>query len=653
MLRATYLAGKRRKCVGCIGLIALAALVVPVAAVLALAQELSAYRVVVEVETKSDWTTVRIDGFSAASFSVVEGAGAPDLKVSASGDAISVSKRQYDTTLVVVRVEGWLAFAGDAVNVRIDKGDLEYTTVRVYAVEGGRELLIWNFTNSGVVPGSGGVNPRSALLPRSLFARIQGQRVVVRERSVPKLVLAFYYPWYGNPQGPSSRWFHWERVSYAGIGSATDYPLLGPYDSWDPRVVRSHILMAKAAGVDGFVCSWWGINTFEDTAFARMLDVAAREGFNLTIYYESVREIPESQVVEELSYVLRKYSGHPAFLKIEGKPVVFVYAVEAYGRSPEYWARVLAKVRNATGIDAIFIADTFNAAYLSVFDGLHTYNPIWIKDHATVYAEEARRVRSYVPLGEAEPYRRLWVATANPGYDDRKIRKPGTYVPREGGAYYRRTWEASIASEPDLVLICTWNEWHEGTEIEPSREYGFEYLKLTREYATRYKGVEPPSPPAPSISLSLREVNGSVELVVENRGGPAVATVVELVNATPGAPLEPEGLSAYRLPINSTSYAIHLPYIGAGESVRIACVPLGATVEARATAWSATGEASTAEASIRVSGYAGRGAAGARLKPVEGPPLALIGGAAAAAVAALLAAWALLRRYLKREGGRS
>jgi len=55
-------------------------------------------------------------------------------------------------------------------------------------------------------------------------------------------------------------------------------------------------------------------------------------------------------------------------------------------------------------------------------------------------------------------------------------------VPRGGGEYYERTWRAALGSRPDIVLICTWNEWHEGTEIEPSREYGFSYVRMTRRF---------------------------------------------------------------------------------------------------------------------------------------------------------------------------
>ena len=42
---------------------------------------------------------------------------------------------------------------------------------------------------------------------------------------------------------------------------------------------------------------------------------------------------------------------------------------------------------------------------------------------------------------------------------------------RWGGETYRVLWREAIAAAPDYVLITSWNEWHEGSELEPSVEY--------------------------------------------------------------------------------------------------------------------------------------------------------------------------------------
>lgn len=73
------------------------------------------------------------------------------------------------------------------------------------------------------------------------------------------------------------------------------------------------------------------------------------------------------------------------------------------------------------------------------------------------------------------------VAQIGPGYDDRPV--PGRRTPireREGGRYYSWSWQRAIAHCPELVLLETWNEMHEGTELCPTIETGRQYVELTR-----------------------------------------------------------------------------------------------------------------------------------------------------------------------------
>ena len=141
----------------------------------------------------------------------------------------------------------------------------------------------------------------------------------------------------------------------------------------------------------------------------------------------------------------------------------------------ENWETVLNQVTS----DALFIADTFEPAALDIFDGYHTYNPV------TLSGEETDRMywTAYV---QAYYYGKVFAATVVPGYDDRIIRYPGIYVPREDGAFYRSRWNVATANSPHWILITSWNEWHEGTEIEPSLEYGYAYLDSTKQYRNEW-----------------------------------------------------------------------------------------------------------------------------------------------------------------------
>jgi hypothetical protein len=59
---------------------------------------------------------------------------------------------------------------------------------------------------------------------------------------------------------------------------------------------------------------------------------------------------------------------------------------------------------------------------------------------------------------------------------------------RWGGETYRVLWQEAVAASPDYVLITSWNEWHEGSEIEPSVEYGSVMLNDTAVFAREFLG---------------------------------------------------------------------------------------------------------------------------------------------------------------------
>jgi hypothetical protein len=101
---------------------------------------------------------------------------------------------------------------------------------------------------------------------------------------------------------------------------------------------------------------------------------------------------------------------------------------------------------------------------------------------------------------------KLFAATVLPGFDDRKIRTPGTLLLREDGGCYNKTWHAAVGSGADWVLITSWNEWHEGSEIEPSLENGTDYLWLTAQWVQGYEGIW-----TASDALQKFYVSGSLE----------------------------------------------------------------------------------------------------------------------------------------------
>src|SRR5579864_607001 len=148
--------------------------------------------------------------------------------------------------------------------------------------------------------------------------------------NVPHEVLAFYYPWYGTPQR-HGQWEHWERVDaeHHDIASTRHYPAKGAYDSWDPNIIDWQIDLAKSNGITGFISSWWGKgNTTVDGALPIIVDRAAKKRFKVSVYWETAPGTGQDQIdqaVRDLAYLLTNFGTNRAFLKVNGKPVIFVY----------------------------------------------------------------------------------------------------------------------------------------------------------------------------------------------------------------------------------------------------------------------------------------------------------------------------------------
>ena len=500
------------------------------------------------LETTSDWTTMEILGgpiIIGYNYTVTQGLDAPDLRYTISPNFIWIGKKAFDNTLVRIDVEVIALKGGDA-RIVIKKGDIGSTEISIYAWRDGDYYQLYSVVNDGVNPQYPGTNDRSFYINLEQLYKQPIARVAYQPtpKEFEKCVLAFYYPWYGTPYGPSRMWFHWEGVSDDSIANAAHYPLLGVYDSQDERLIEAHILLAKSSGIDGFIVSWWGINSFEDRSLEKIIKIAEKHDFKITIYYESYRPLHMKKMIDELSYIITKYSESPVFIKVNGKPVIFIYAVESHERVPEFWLQLRRSLEEKVGATYL-IGDTRNPNYLHIFDGFHTYielNREVMKNTYIFYnismriglagqnfTESISALRSGNPITAQE---KTLFYTVVPGYDDRKIRSPGNYLDRMDGETYRKFWEDALSSGARCILITSWNELHEGTEIEPTREYGFLFLNITREYSSTLKQASIKDTFAPQLDMrfTLNEEKNELSIRMLNLGrGAMIATRIQIL----------------------------------------------------------------------------------------------------------------------------
>ena len=317
------------------------------------------------------------------------------------------------------------------------------------------------------------------------------QRAQTHWTGVPRQVLAFYYDWYGNPT-ISGGWSHWEHVDTASkqIGSSTHYPQLGAYDSHDPKVVEQHFRWIKQAGISGLIVTWWAQGDFHDRTMPLLLDTAQKQGLAITVYFETVHQ---GGGLKDVLYLLEKYGKHPAWLKVNGKPVLFVYGRAVGEVKLDGWLKVISQANERFPGGALFIGDHISKEAARVFDGIHTYNPT-----GSTAGKAPEQIRAWAKanypqwVAEAGPDR-IACVTVIPGYDDSKLGRPSPRpnTDRNDGQTYQILWEEAMAARPDWILITSWNEWHEGSEIEPSIENGDRALKTTTAFAAKFRALKP------------------------------------------------------------------------------------------------------------------------------------------------------------------
>lgn len=327
--------------------------------------------------------------------------------------------------------------------------------------------------------------------------------VAAPETQGNRLVLAFYYAWYdenswdrGVPDVPSPRYLSRERAT-----------------------IERHVSQAQGAGIDALVQSWYGpANPTEDN-FVTLLDVANSKGFRVAVDFEVASPYyggSRAKMVEGLRYLINSHANNPAYLRWNGKPVIFFWRQQQY--SVADWSAIRREVDpNRT---TLWVAEGTNEAFLAEFDAHHLYSVAWSADPAAQLVKWGNRIRT----AEQRYGDKIWVATAMPGYDDTKLPRSGAFRrDRANGNYYRESFRGANESGADWVVITSFNEFPEGTYIEPSEGYGDFYLSLTGELAAQFKAGPPPPPPAaaaPSLPATTapvsRPANGAEEWAIPN-----------------------------------------------------------------------------------------------------------------------------------------
>ena len=132
----------------------------------------------------------------------------------------------------------------------------------------------------------------------------------------------YYYPWYSGD-------FHGGRYMRKEL-IPPQLPMLGEYDDRHPAVIAQHLKWSRQANISLWVASWWGPDSREDqTLLQRILPHDELGDMQIALFYETTGRTREfsafNHVAPDIAHIAERYFNHPNYLRIDGRPVLFVY----------------------------------------------------------------------------------------------------------------------------------------------------------------------------------------------------------------------------------------------------------------------------------------------------------------------------------------
>ncbi|MGZ4382404.1 MAG: hypothetical protein ACXVZ3_13390 [Gaiellaceae bacterium] len=316
--------------------------------------------------------------------------------------------------------------------------------------------------------------------------------------AAPLTVGAYYYAWYGGDGA------QWSLGTPRAELDRPEQPMLGRYDSADPAVIAQHYAWAQQYGVDVFFCSWRGPGTSDDATIRDdLLPSPARGSTQIALMYESLERLgmgPDNRIqltpdlsqrmVDDFDYMERTYFERPGYYRIDGRPVVIVYASRILRGDV---ARTILAIRmhllDLYGVNPYLIGDEVDwdlppdPDRIGLFDAITGYT-LYSRTQAAGWPSQlgyvqalGRRERQFQRAARAEGV--AFVPDALPGFNSRAVRPeaaehvlPRALGPRSSQVSLFASMLAMAGALVDpslnLLAVTSWNEWNEDTQIEPT-----------------------------------------------------------------------------------------------------------------------------------------------------------------------------------------
>ncbi len=314
--------------------------------------------------------------------------------------------------------------------------------------------------------------------------------------STSKIAMSYFYYWYDVYNGS-------HFVSPSGATLLTDHPptsYLSNYSYTDPNWHQTQLQDMTAAGIDVVLPDYWGDTADQVWSLPGLANLvtasqalvqAGTPGPMIGMFYDTIGLINQN-------------GGTPPDLTTSaGKTIFYGMMHDYFSRVPSnLWATINGRpivVLNISNVIAAWDQTTFtyvNQQFQADF-GVTPYI-ILERSWTGVTTDAAYGLGASLtgPIAVGD------VVDVSPGANNAAVAALGegpNYRSRDCVAFYEDGWNAILARGARLVLIETWNQYHEGTDVAASLEYGRQFITVSGQKIAQWKST-PFSPSAPAVA---------------------------------------------------------------------------------------------------------------------------------------------------------
>jgi hypothetical protein len=303
-------------------------------------------------------------------------------------------------------------------------------------------------------------------------------------KTVTKKVFVHLMPWFETKasNGGGTWGIHWtmsnqnpdiiESNGQRQIASHY-YPLTGPYASGDSAIIQYQLLLMKLSGIDGVFIDWPGVQQRYDYPLLvrntnQVVAMLSKVGLNYAIVYEDQDLKGATDVIataqKDMAYAQTNYFTAANYEKIGEKPLLLNFGPQVI-KGEANWTSVFSVLNPQPAFFPLwFQSGTAGSNATGEFAWIPQDNLATLTHFYTTYTYGGTK------FGSAYPGFNSFYAEGGWG-------GPTWTIAYNNLSNFQQTLDLALAqSNINYIQLATWNDYGEGTMIEPTKEFNYGFL---------------------------------------------------------------------------------------------------------------------------------------------------------------------------------